>query len=75
MKKILFSALAMLMLVACNQAPKGYKITGTLDTEEFNGKWVYVAETLRQLANEPIDSAQIIDGKFKMQGVAAEPLM
>ena len=75
MKKILFSALAMLMLVACNQAPKGYKITGTLDTDEFNGKWVYVAETLRKLATEPIDSAQIVDGRFEMQGVAAEPLM
>ena len=75
MKKILFSALAMLMLVACNQAPKAYKITGTLDTEEFNGKWVYLAETLRKLATEPIDSAQIVDGKFEMQGVAAEPLM
>lgn len=75
MKKILFSALAMLMLVACNQAPKGYKITGTLDTDEFDGKWVYVAETLRKLATEPIDSAQIVDGKFEMQGVAAEPLM
>ena len=75
MKKILFSALAMLMLMACNQAPKGYKITGTLDTDEFDGKWVYVAETLRKLATEPIDSAQIIDGKFQMQGVATEPLM
>ena len=75
MKKILFSALAMLLLVACNQAPKGYTITGTLDTDEFNGNWVYVAETLRKLATEPIDSAQIIDGKFQMQGVAAEPLM
>ena len=75
MKKILFSALAMLMLVACNQVPKGYKIIGTLDTDEFDGKWVYVAETLRKLAAEPIDSAQIVDGKFEMQGVAAEPLM
>jgi thiol-disulfide isomerase/thioredoxin len=75
MKKILFSALAMLMLMACNQAPNGYKITGTLDTDEFDGKWVYVAETLRKLATEPIDSAQIIDGKFQMQGVATEPLM
>ena len=75
MKKILFSALAMLLLVACNQAPKGYTITGTLDTDEFNGNWVYVAETLRKLATEPIDSAQIIDGKFQMQGVATEPLM
>ncbi len=75
MKKILFSVYAMLMLVACNQAPKGYKIIGTLDTDEFNGNWVYVAETLRKLATEPIDSAQIIDGKFEMQGVATEPLM
>ena len=75
MKKILFSALAMLLLVACNQAPKGYKITGTLDTEEFDGNWVYLAETLRKLATEPIDSAQIVDGRFEMQGVATEPLM
>lgn len=75
MKKILFSALAMFMLVACNQAPKGYKITGTLDTDEFDGKWVYVAETLRKLATEPIDSAQIVDGRFEMEGVAVEPLM
>ena len=74
MKKIFFSALAMLLLVACNQAPK-YTITGTLDTDEFNGKWVYVAETLRKLETEPIDSAQIVDGKFKMKGVATEPLM
>ncbi len=75
MRKLFFSALAMLMLVACNQAPKNYTITGTLDTDEFNGNWVYVAETLRKIETEPIDSAQIIDGKFQMQGVATEPLM
>lgn len=75
MKKIIFSALAMLMLVACNQTPKSYKITGTLDTDEFNGNWVYVAETLRKLATEPIDSTQIVDGRFEMKGIATEPLM
>ena len=45
MKKIIFSVLSILMLVACNQAPKGYTISGTLATDEFNGNWVYVAET------------------------------
>jgi thiol-disulfide isomerase/thioredoxin len=75
MKRILFPTLVLFMLVACNQAPKGYKIIGALDTDEFNGKWVYIAETLRKLATEPIDSAQIIDGRFEMEGVAVEPLM
>ena len=74
MKKILFSVLAILMLVACNQAPKSYTINGTLATNEFDGKWVYVVESLRRF--EPIlDSAQIVDGRFEMEGVAAEPLM
>ena len=40
MKKILFSLLVVFMLVACNQAPKGYIISGTLATNEFDGKWV-----------------------------------
>ena len=66
MKKILFSALAALMLVACNQAPKGYKIVGTLETDEFNGNWVYLAESVRKMTTEVFDSAQIVDGKFKM---------
>ena len=35
MKKILFSALAMLMLVACNQAPKGYKINEKIHEVEI----------------------------------------
>ncbi len=75
MKKIYFYLFVSIFLVACNQAPKGYKIIGTLDTDEFDGNWVYVAETLRKLATEPIDSAQIVDGKFEMKGVATEPLM
>ncbi len=75
MKKILFTALAALMLVACNQAPKSYKIVGTLDTDEFNGNWVYLAESVRKMATEVFDSAQIVDGKFKMKGVADEPKM
>ena len=75
MKKIIFSVLSILMLVACNQAPKGYTICGTLATDEFDGNWVYVAETLRKLATEPIDSAQIVDGRFEMRGVAVAPLM
>ena len=75
MKKILFSVFAILMLVACNQAPKGYTISGTLATNEFDGNWVYVAETLRKLPTQPIDSAQIVGGRFEMKGVATEPLM
>ena len=75
MKKILFSALVALMLVACNQAPKGYKITGTLETDEFNGNWVYLAEGVRKMATEVLDSAQIVDSKFEMKGVADEPKM
>ena len=75
MRKIIFSVLSVFVLVSCNQAPKSYTISGTLDTDEFNGNWVYVAETLRRIATEPLDSAQIIDGKFEMKGVATEPLM
>ena len=63
------------MLVACNQAPKGYKITGTLETDEFNGNWVYLAEGVRKMATEVLDSAQIVDSKFEMKGVADEPKM
>lgn len=75
MKKILFSVLAMLMLVACNQAPKGYIISGTLATNEFDGKWVYLAESVRKMAIEVFDSAQIVDAKFEMKGMADEPQM
>ncbi len=75
MKKILFSALVALMLVACNQAPKCYKIIGTLETDEFNGNWVYLAEGVRKMATEVLDSAQIVDSKFEMKGVANEPKM
>lgn len=75
MKKILFSALVALMLVACNQAPKSYKIVGTLETDEFNGNWIYLAEGVRKMATEVLDSAQIVDSKFEMKGVADEPKM
>ena len=75
MKKIIFSALAMLMFVACNQAPKGYTIGGTLATDEFDGKWVYLAESVRKMASEVMDSAQIVDGKFEMKGEVSEPQM
>ncbi len=75
MKKILLSALAALMLVACNQTPNGYTITGTLATDEFDGSWVYLAESVRKMATEVFDSAQIVDGKFEMKGVADEPKM
>lgn len=63
------------MLVACNQAPKGYTISGTLATDEFNGKWVYLAESVRKMASEVMDSAQIVDGKFEMKGEVSEPQM
>ena len=75
MKKIIFSVLSILMLVACNQAPKGYTISGTLATDEFNGKWVYLAESVRKMASEVMDSAQIVDGKFEMKGEVSEPQM
>ena len=75
MKKIIFSVLSILMLVACNQVPKGYTISGTLATDEFNGKWVYLAESVRKMASEVMDSAQIVDGKFEMKGEVSEPQM
>ena len=63
------------MLVACNQATKGYTISGTLATDEFNGKWVYLAESVRKMASEVMDSAQIVDSKFEMKGEVSEPQM
>lgn len=74
MKKVVFSILSVFLLVACNQSPK-YTINGTLDTDEFNGNWVYVAETLRKVATDPMDSALIVDGKFEMKGIASDPQM
>lgn len=68
MKKILFSwsALGMMaMLAACNSAPTGYTVTGTLPDSTMNGKMVYLLDVDKASC---IDSAVVEGATFVFEG-------
>lgn len=67
-RKYIFSFILLLILTGC--ASKEYKISGTVDNQElFNSQKVYLSERInREMI--PIDSTEVIDGKFEFTGEA-----
>ncbi len=62
-KSLILSALAVLMLTACQN--NGFKVTG--DVSE-GAKYVYYVNDFTA-DNPPIDSVEVVDGKFVIEGV------
>ncbi|MDR1436494.1 MAG: AhpC/TSA family protein [Candidatus Symbiothrix sp.] len=63
---VLFICLAFLA-ISCSQEKKtNYLIEGIVPGSAYNDHWVYLADYNR---DEPLDSAQVIDGKFSFSGL------
>jgi peroxiredoxin len=75
MKKIILSLGILLTLVACNQTPEGYTITGKLRGEIENGTKVYLKKQGEN--NQPIDvdTTEVLDGNFVFTGKIGSPEM
>ena len=65
MKRIVF--IAIIIASSLSSFAQNYKITGTVDLSD--GTWLYVGP-----ANQKLDSAQVINGKFTMAGKMSEPI-
>ncbi|MDR0537160.1 MAG: AhpC/TSA family protein [Tannerellaceae bacterium] len=68
--KICYSYLLLctLALYSCTEAP-GFKIVGTVDNADLNGKYIYLYE---YGMNEARDSALVADSKFELKGEQAQ---
>lgn len=67
MRRIVFAALILCLLSACTS--ESYKINGTTDIAEFNGKTIYIKESIDE-SSATIDSTTISNGTFTFQGKA-----
>jgi peroxiredoxin len=66
MNKWYLMVLGAMAITACSEKP-GYSITGTVNTTDLNGKYVYLyAYGVKDAA--PIDSAVVTDGAFTFKG-------
>ncbi len=74
LSQILCAAAILAMVAGCGKANK-FTIGGTVDTDEANGKTVYLYnnETFNAGIHTPIDSAIVSDGKFLFKGTVDEP--
>lgn len=73
MKKYIFSAICVLLFIACNEQP-GYVINGTVDRDDLNGEYIYLYEYgVKDAA--PIDSALIKNKSFTFKGVQEVPVL
>ncbi len=73
MKKILSLALFAVLLTACGQKT-GYKITGTVDNPDLNGKQVYLYEYGVTDA-VPLAQATVENGSFTLEGTQDTPAL
>ena len=73
MKKIILSLNILIALVACNQAPEGYTIQGTLSGELENGTKVFLKKQGPNNQPMDVDTTEVIDGKFILTGQAGIP--
>lgn len=71
MKKILFYSAAALLLASC-AGNSGYKIDGTVDNPDMNGKYVYLFNYPANEDSTAVDSALVKDGKFSFKGETPE---
>lgn len=73
MKKIILSLSILVVLVACNQAPDGYTINGTLTGELENGTKVFLKKQGENNQPVDVDTTEVVDGKFVFTGQAGIP--
>lgn len=66
MKKLIYFAAIIAIVFACK--PVGYKIEGTVNQPELNGKYVFIKERINRVWTA-IDSVKIENQKFTFEGV------
>ena len=66
MKKLIYFAAIIAIVFACK--PTDYKIEGTVNQPELNGKYVFIKERINRVWTT-IDSTKIEDGKFAFEGI------
>ncbi|WP_430908007.1 redoxin domain-containing protein [Maribacter sp. 2-571] len=75
MKKLAIFGGALLMLAACDSAPEGYTINGSIRGEVANGTAVYLKALGENSQPVDIDTATVENGKFVFTGKADVPEM
>ncbi|MBV5343151.1 DUF4369 domain-containing protein, partial [bacterium] len=66
MKKLIYFTAIISILFACK--PTTYKIEGTVNQPELNGKYVFIKERINRVWTT-IDSTKIEEGKFAFEGI------
>lgn len=66
MKKLIYFAAIIAIVFACK--PSGYKIDGTVNQPELNGKYVFIKERINRVWIT-IDSVKVENNKFAFEGV------
>lgn len=72
MKQFLFMVLVALLMVGCQETPKGYVING--EVEGMTDGTVYL-KTFRNKMFFDVDTAVVKDGKFTFKGEVEQPLL
>jgi len=73
MKNFILLAICAIFLIACNEKP-GYVISGTVDREDLNGKYIYLYEYGIKDA-VVLDSTVVENGVFTFKGVQEAPVL
>lgn len=66
MKKIIYFAFIVVLIVACHPS-SSYKISGTFNTEKFDGSTIFIKERVNRVWKS-IDSVEVKDMKFQFLG-------
>lgn len=72
--KQIFAIIAAVALMASCSSGTGYKINGTVDVPELEGTYVYIQDIAVRDINK-IDSVIITNGKFELEGDAANTVV
>ena len=73
MKKYVFTALLLGILMACNTSPDGFKLEGTLSGEMENGTQIFLKKTDEDNQLIEVDTALLENGKFTFTGTSEMP--
>ncbi len=73
MKRIILSLSIIFTVIACNQKPEGYTITGNLTGELENGTKVFLRKQGENRQPIDVDTATVENGKFVFTGEAGVP--
>jgi len=68
MKKIVLVPIVGLFLLACNQKPEGYTITGNLSGEVQNGTQVFLKKMGENMAPVDVDTTTVENGQYAFSG-------